>query len=359
MPGVAVTSLNDVLVATFKKAPRRKFQETQKYTDHPGVRNVFGNGREDVKGGTSFSTLIRRTTSNTMRTVRPYEVTSFQANDTLINIDTPWCFYQDKAVLDSKVVDLNSNDDGTQIVDIVKAIESDKVEGQTIRMERDVWLPPLSSTDTTTLRGIIGYWFAPLAAAASDTTGGFNGTTAVFRDTSTSTTIGGQDRSNVANERLRNFVGTWSGTVDPTLLSQMRRCMTRTNFNFIEGLEGEPVKASGKKFIYAGHNVCDALEEMVNQGPDDTNGDLIRFINPLVRGQKVMRVPVLDELFSYNPIVAVDHSKLFGIVLRGNWMKRTDPLRVDSTISGWSYETTANVHCTDIRGAGWLLHTVR
>lgn len=358
MPGVSTSGLVDLLNSTFEKAPKRKLEETQKLTDYVGVRNFFSNGKYDVKGGTSFRTNIRRTVTNTARRVRPYEVTSFQKTDVTALIETPWAFYQEKCVLDSKEVDMNSDDMGTQIVNIVRPLESNCMESLYNLLEADVWKAPLSSTDTLSMRGIVGYWFAPLGSGVTDTTGGFNGTTAVFRDGTTSSTIGGQDRANVANDRIRNYVGTWSGTFDQTLLSQIRRAMTRTGFQMLSELNESPVKTGGKKYMYAGHEVCDAAEDLVNKGPDDLGGQLMRFKDPGLRGVPLMRAPELSSI-SYNPIVAVDHSKVFGIVLRGKWMDRTEPLRVDSTIAGWSYETTCNIHCTNIRNAGWMLHTVR
>jgi hypothetical protein len=222
-----------------------------------------------------------------------------------------------------------------------------------------------TQADTDQILGI-GAWLSPcgtttssLYVTATDTTGGFNGIVLRSEDGGSSNTVAGIDSSDVANSRWRNFCATHGGTMNSTLVQQIVRALTRTDFKTLPEQEGKSLRRTGKTALLMGHTFADQYEAIVNSGPDWLNGDAAGKTNIKIRSVPVVRVPVFDN-YSHLPVFGVNTKHLYGRTLAGYWMKKY-PFQSDrdsmhtftSAILG-----QCQLVCDNRRNAGFQIHGV-
>lgn len=357
MPGIAYTSIADLITSTLYDLPKT-FADTMRQVEYPLCRLFFNQYKRKSKG-LGYDKKIRLTAKTTFQFVRPYQRTTTEHEDVLGKQITPWVFWEQKLEFDTRAEDMNSG--GAQVIDTMKAERSAAYENIFNRLEDALADVPLNSSDDKHPYGL-PYWAPTLELNTADTTGGFNGKTVIFRDATTSTTRAGLDLSLAANARARSFVGTYSGYYDQQCQDLLRRAMTRTNFGTLAQLEGDkPAGASpGDMNLLAAHDMCDQIEVRANQGPDDQGGDAGKFKDPMFRGVKFIRTPNLEN-FAYAPIYGIKRSKTFGIVLRDDWMQEEKAMNdVDgSQIFVVPIHGTFNLTCDDPRSGLFCLHVLR
>lgn len=360
MPGgVSIDNLGDLLNTTLPFFPKSKFTETQKYTDYPLTRMLFAEGKQTVQAGKWHETRVRYRSKSTAEMTRLYGTMSRQIVDTMLTLTTPWRYYQDSTDYDEREVDINGPGATQTIVDLMQTRESATEEGIANLLEEQACQAPSTSSDDGDLYGVL-YWARPLATSTTDTTGGFNGQTPLFRDGTQTGNTAGQDASTAANARLRNWAATHSGEMTPETLKTIRRAMTGTGFKTLDGLTGKTAKSGGERAILMDHAYADQFEDMVNKGPDDLGGKLIRFTDPSIRSVKIVRTPVFASV-SYAPIVGIYTKHLYGIVLKDNWMKRSKAINSREQPFVWTVpiQGVCNIVCDNMREGVWIVHAVR
>ncbi len=357
MPGIAYTSIGDLIVGTLNELPKT-FTDTMRQVEYPLSRLFFSQYKKRT-GGVGYEKKIRKAPKTTFQRTLPYQATSTQHEDLLVAQTTPWVFFEQKMEYDDRTMRMNSG--GQEIIDMMKAERSGAYEDIFNNLEDDLVRAPDNTSDRRHPYGL-DYWFPTLELNTADATGGFNGKTIQWKDGSTPTTTrAGVDLSLAANARLRSFVGTYSGYTDEAFFDLLRRAMTRTNFGTLAQLEGDKPAGSspGDMYILANHDICDQLAKRVNKGPDDQGGDTERFKDGQFRGVGFMRSPAFDSL-SYAPIYGIKRSKTFGLVL-GEWMKEIPAQNSQATLRTYVIGIVGdyNLTCDDPRSGGFCIHTVR
>lgn len=358
MAGVPYASIGDLITSTLYDLPKT-WTDTLRQVDYPLTRLFFSKYKSSKDGGIGYEKKIRMTAKTTFQFVRPYQATATQHEDLLAVQRTPWTFYEQKMEFDERTKEMNSG--GAAIVDNMKVERSGAYENAFNRMEDALGDAPLNSSDDLSLYGL-AYWAPTLELNVEDPEGGFNGKTVYFRDGTSSTTRAGIDLSLSRNARGRSFCGTYSGYADRAFFDLLRRAVTRTNFGTLAQIEGEKPAGSspGDMYLLASHDMCDQIEERINKGPDDQKGDVERFTDPQFRGIKFIRTPTLAN-YAYSPVYGIKRSKVYGIVLKGDWMRELPAMNSQATPLTWVVPIvgTCNLTCDDPRSGIFVLHTTR
>lgn len=358
MPGVPYTSVGDLVTNTLNDL-KKTWTDTMRQTEYPLCRLFFSQYKKGSDGGTGWEKRIRLAAKTTFQFVRPFQATSTQHEDLTGKQITPWVFWEQKMEFDERTKEMNSG--GAMIIDNMKVQRSGAYENIFNRMEDALSDVPQNSTDDLGIYGL-PYWAPTLELNTADADGGFNGKTIYFKDATTSTTRAGLDLNLSANARARSFVGTYSGYTDTAFYDLLRRAVTRTNFGTLAQIEGEKPAGSspGDMYLLASHDMCDQIEARINRGPDFQQGDTERFTEAQFRGIKFVRTPTLAN-FAYNPVYGIKRSKVFGIVLKDQWMKEKAAMNSQATPLTWvvPIHASCNLTCDDPRSGIFVLHTVR
>ncbi len=354
MPGLAPTSYRDLINSTFPKV-RKPFSETLRDSHQALTRLTYG-GDTLPFTGTSFEIPVRIAAGGGGVFVNLYQGTPAVLLDGLIRYQVTPQFYVNKnTVFDEKEQGLNSGQEA--VVPLMEMKESMTQEAIANDMEDILGNVPSSASDTKRFLGPL-VWFPATKVGTTDYVGGHNGDTLTRQDTSTTTTIGSVDRSTAQNLRVRSWQGNYQ-TVDNTLLKTIRRAAYDCNFGVIQGLNGEAPTMSNVR-ILCPKSVAQDLEDMVNRGPDDLNGELIQFKMPRIRGMPIEPVSVYDRL-TILPIQGLNLSKWKGLVVKSKWMAKAKAINMENTHDVWivPVDCHGNAIPTDIRSGGWTISKPR
>lgn len=292
--------------------------------------------------------------TGTARHVGLYERTPNPVGSTLAEVNAHWTHTEGKMTYERREFVMNAS--RAEIISILKARRTECYQDIANLIERSCWFAPESASDKINALGT-PYWINPLAPGESDAVGGFNGTTVVFGDGSTSTIVGGIDKSLAENRRFRNYAAT-RGAFGVGVLEQLRRMAGRLDFmgpQVVRKENGSMVPIWG---WYSNQDDADGYESMVNSGPDDKKGDFSPFNGQLAfKRIPWYRVPALDELV-YEPIYLLNHAHFFPYVLRDEWMKEDDPVREPNARNTFTVgvDCSWQLFCTNVRSGGGVLH---
>lgn len=324
--GITVSQAADLLITTLGKMPKGQYTDTFKYQDYPLNRRIANDNVRRASGGTRYEMRVRLRENLSARGVDLYEATPNLRVSVMDKMTAEWCHAEAKVHYD--VRELMMNSDPEAVVNWIETQRAAAFESLANFWEYEGFLTPLNSTDTKRPLGL-PFWIRTLGTGVTDTVGGFNGITALYRNSGSTSSPGGIDASVADNNRWRNWVATCRG-MNPQTLDLLRVGLRRVRFN-------PPPKNSQKGKTDTGSGFCfywpmqyaDEYERLVNAGPDDRRGDA----NPLkngdnnlpFRGVDTCAVPVLDDV-SYLPIYGVNHRHLYMVTLKSQWMVEDKPI---------------------------------
>lgn len=353
----------DLLNSTLEHFDKGYISNTTKYTDNALTRLFFEEAVEDTSGGNRCEWEVRLRASGTAQWVAPYGTTANTVQNFTAKAFAPWRAFEEK--IHKSDLEGNMNRGPEALLDMMIPKMDGALEGIYNMLEDALAGSPPSSADTDQIYGL-GSWLSPCGTVSSsayvtatDTTGGFNGQMIRYDNGDASYTVAGIDASDVANSRWRTYCATHGGTMNATLVQQIVRALTRTDFKTIPGTEGKSMRRTGKQVLLMGHTFADQYEAIVNSGPDWLNGDAAGKTNVKIRSVPVVRVQALEN-YSHNPIFGVNTKYLYGRTLAGYWMKKY-PFQSDrdsmhtftSAILG-----QCQLICDNRRNAGFQIHGV-
>lgn len=355
MPGVEIDSILDLVKSTLVEEPRMKFAETMGQTDYPLVRVFMENAKEKVSSGRGLQWNMRMRTNGSFKAVLLYETTPNNFVNVMEKASAFWMMDEGKLVFDERQEEFNSGQP-EELYDHIESQESAMYEDVVSGKDRLIALAPLNANDRRSILGI-PYWLPPLTAGLTAPTGGFSGTTATFRDGSTTTLIGGLDASDPLNERHKSYVHTYNGRVDQSFYDALRRCFTRTDFKMLDQLKGKTRRSGGQRNLLAGHDLSDQIEKYANaHDPQGQDPMRLKLDAITIRGVKPIRVPTFDALWP-TTLWGTYSKHLYGCVHKTRWMKRrTFTHGENPNIHISQLDSTCQMICDDRQKAGFCLH---
>jgi hypothetical protein len=197
-------------------------------------------------------------------------------------------------------------------------------------LERRAWSAPSNASDDLNPRGL-PYWIsvANTGVAAGIANAGFIGQTIRYTDGSTATTKAGIDASLAANSMWRNYAGVYTAVGDADFVKQMRKAFHATEFKSPITVE-DLTKGGGENYrIYMGLDQLVAYEDATTQFSLGSNfgNDLAKFHgNTVFRRVPIIHTPSLNGA-SFSPVYGVNHSNFYPVVLDGDWMRESEPMK--------------------------------
>ncbi len=329
MNGISAAAALDLVATTLNEIPRGSFTQTLALNAYPVCDRIFGSsGRITADGGQSGREWrIRLTENESARGTRLYATQTYNQVDVMATLVEPWYMHEASYLIETAEVARNRG--AARIVKLVKTRRDACYESIANFFERRGLLCPDSASDDLNPRGLL-FHCRGLAAGQVDPVGGFNGTTAIYRDGTTTSLVGGLDATIAKNARLRNWAFTHNGAMDPGLLRQLRTAIMRVGFRPPRSmkLDGPNTVVDRSRFtIFWQQAIGEAYSDLVNTGPDDRNGNASPFWGDLPFGPvETVSTPALDNE-SNVPILGVNHNTTRVCVMSGQWLVEDEPIR--------------------------------
>lgn len=197
------------------------------------------------------------------------------------------------------------------VTDIIKPREANAMISYAEELENKVWSSP-GASNTIDPYGI-PYW------VVKNATTGFTGGAP-----SGHTTVGGISPTTYPN--WKNYAGLYTNVSKTDLIREMRTAKRKTMFKSPVDIN-EYRKTGRRRRIYVNEDTINAME-LLGEGQNENLGrDLASMDGDMVfHGAAIKWIPKLDE-DTTNPVYMIDLASLFPIVLRGDFLRRTGPIR--------------------------------
>lgn len=360
MNGIPYLSLGDYIdhtLANFYKRP--KVHVTMTLQDYTMYNWLFKQVAENIKSGKRLEWRYMRNHSGEAVATSPFQILPTVYRDLWSTGYSNWTQCQKRATWNEMVAgDMGGE---AELADEMDKPILDVLWGSMDYLENSPFRVKQNSSDLVTPDGI-PFWFPKLAAGYEDTTGSFVGGSsthpAAYADGTTTSTIGGTDRSVVT--QARTAVGTYNG-VNAGMLDTLRHLQNITNFKVPTDVQQYVAASKAKWRLISGFTAQEQYEALVNAGPDDRNGDANPFAGELTfRGMKWERVAAMNDLAD-SPIYGINSSQFFPFrhAKFWNYWTKTDSVPGDTQTLYKDLFFKFNFAAVKEKEAGFCLHRVR
>lgn len=284
------------------------------------VDEWFGGNRYNVQGGNQIEGRVVLGHNGSARMVRPMQVTPRNHGDNFRKYTSPWVTAQGEVNYDEQIASSMSGD--AELVDYMEGQFFVGIQSNLELLENQGFAIPDDANDDLNARGVF-YWVNFANAGTTDYTGGFNGQTAIWGDGTTTTTIGGIDKSTQA--LWRNYTVNYTGTLDAIALDALERGLIFTGFQPPKQVSQYHKNLRVKRRIYWSMSNEAAYQRLRNAGSDDRNGDVRPFGfmgTKNFSGVETAGMATLEG-HAHSPIVCLDLTTFQPCVKRGWFLRRS------------------------------------
>lgn len=358
--GIAQGDLTALTQAMLAKHPVKNFYNTFNYSSYPFVNEIVKKRTET--NGKSINFTVSTDENGNARATRPYQTDSInitsrvvQGTSNVVFFDTHWAWDKREDALNGA-----SAERLFKLIDL-KRVES--VRGMADYMERQGFYVPANASDDLHIQGV-PYHFRFLNAGSTATSNGFNGQTAIFQDSTTSTTAAGIDRSLAANARLRNWAGIHSEKIDQNFIQTLRSAMIDTKCDPPAMVKDGKTVKSGNIMGYWPKEMLLKWYDWVDKTGSNYGGEG-KMGSPLLNID-LTHVPTLDRTSASDtdvvrskiPLYFINWDNVSIYNQAGYWMNESKVLPMDNNHNGckvfvdWSLQMLVE----NPRYAGFVLH---
>lgn len=342
-------SIGDLANAVIDDFEQDEVEQTQSRVDYPGVRLLMDDAEE---GTTPHRTNIRLRETPSFRWVGLFETTPNMRVDLTSKLTAEAVKSEEKAHFDGSEEAFISKDE-TRIFDHLK----EQYDGAKLATyegwDEGLALTPINANDRKSIKGVL-YYIRPMAAGLENADGDFVGVEAIYQNGATTSSQGGEDRSDPANTRMRNWAFTIGEQWDDALIRGMRLARINTGFRSIPGAKGR----RRRRVVACGTNRFNqALESANASRPATPDGDYDAIMDPKVGGLPLVHWPALDVV-AYDPLIGIDLNKVYARKIPNRWMKWTPSVNSRDGIDIFTKALIcqALTHCSNPRESGWIGH---
>ncbi len=325
MPGVPLTDFGDYtnhLLAHYKDRPA--VQAAAAKQNYIVVDDWISKHKYSVQGGNQIEYRVLLGHDGSARMVDIMQPTVRNYVEKVQKASAPWVIAEGTVTWDEALASFFSTD--AELIDYMQTRWFLGVQSHIDLLEEQGFAVPDDANDTKNARGV-PYWVNFLDSGVTDYTGGFNGKTAIWGDGTTTTNIGGIDKS--TETMWRNWACNYSGTVDASLLDAIELSLHFTNFKLPKDVQQYSSKNPNvQRRIFSGITHAAQYQRLRNMGNDDRNGDVRPFGflgNKTFSGVEWNGMASL-EARTYSPIYVLDMPNFFPFVKTGWYMRRTKAL---------------------------------
>lgn len=321
---IPLTQIPDLInhsLAHFKE--RGKFETYFDLQEYVACDYFFAEDKYSVQSGNQIEWRVVPDPGNgSFRFVHENQVTDRPTRNIMQKCVAPWCLAECKAVYLARLMTMMR--DEAELYNYLNGCYFDGMQDGLDGLERSFLAVPDNSSDTLNPMGLF-FWLNFCNTGVTDTTGNFNGQTAIYGDATTTTSIGGL--STQTYPKHRNWAFTHTG-MNMTTIDSMRLAMLKTNFKPPRNIKQYYQTKSPRFALYMSIDNVAEYERLVNAGPDDRNGDLNPFRSEGIltfRKAEVIQFPLLDG-HSLNPIIGLDRNNFRPVVHSSWWFAETEPM---------------------------------
>jgi hypothetical protein len=326
LPGKTLAQMVNLVAGTQKKIIRKKWIGSQSDNNYEPATTLLDAAKGDASGIGWQKNMHMQANDGATYTFDFYSPVMIQKAPAQKQLSAQWAKYENAGLRFDLEEKRQNMDDPEQIVDIMQSERETNNEDIAKKFRNDLQgIGPASATDLNTMYGLLYYARRSQTSGAfvANTSGGFTGQEITWSDGSgNSTTVLGQDSSLVENERLRNFTITHDGTFGLTTAQKVHLMLRRMQFVSFKNRQGEV--ATGKNSLFMSQTFEDAYIDMVNEGPDDRDGDLFPFTTTTLAGVSIKTIPAWNSRTD-QPIVALRGNGLQISYFPSSWFTEAKP----------------------------------
>jgi hypothetical protein len=349
LPTTNLGFATEVLQATLPDYKKNEYEFVQRDQCYPGFEMFHDTNAESSVSGDFVETSYKLVRRGQTQSIGAYDVLTANKISTTVKSVTPFYMQYTPAVFNNLEQMINRGD--SEIFDHIKAERDAANEERISTIESNLWaLPanPATVSENGHILGVLG-WYRMANAGVVSPEGDFIGRTRVFADTTTDTNFGSLNVSNLPD--LWNFAATHSG-YNRDLIQSIFQARNKINFRGA----GSMKQVTKPSWVIAGDLDFEAMvATMVNDGPDNRNGDIFPYTEGMVGGLKVVGVPAWQRLKQFSPVVVVNSNKFKARHKSGMFGKRYQEtptgqpwINREYTVDWYQYELTNPRQCGGI-----------
>jgi len=362
MAALAITpsQLADLQNASLPALHKARCEATQALTDYPLYNLIFAEGSsvESAPNGTQWEERIRLRDANATYNVGLFQGKPYRRSDVLGVVRYDWVNKTHKSlIMDAREEFLNQGEarilqesaarHDAAYADILNTIERE--------LAGRIYSATPSGSDQLPMLGL--QFLAGAKVTGTDTTGGFNGSHALYGDGTSTQTVGSIDRSNILNTRARSWVATHDGTFGENTREILRRAIAHTDFKTVTPIptrsKTTPLFRTGRQVILVPRSFHLAYESVANKATESLDGDLAKFYGTRLTFRGLPLIPIeLWDNDSLLSIIKLNTRHVFGVRKEGWWLKMGESTQPDGeaeTVRGMPIYVDGMVVCNNFR----------
>lgn len=337
---VMAENIQDLVASTLRDLGRMSFQQIAQSLQHYEVfAKWFKEDKVLFDDGIGIQRNLMTRLSNRARHVGMFEENNLSVPDLMKQLQIPWRHAQTNWQWEYREVLMNRGK--SLIFNVIQPRRADAMISLAEELEDKAWSAP--TVAQIHLPYGLPYWIVKNA------TEGFNGGLPADH-----TTVAGIDLEQ--HPTFKNYTNSYTTVSKTDLIPKMRTAKRKTMFVSPVTIQ-DYTKGTGERYrIYVNEETMTAFEAVGEAQNENLGRDIAYFFNNLVfRNHPIIWIPKLDE-DTTNPVYGVDHDKFYPVVLRGDFLRESEPMQDPRQHNVYHVfvDLTYNYLCVD-RRSQWVI----
>ncbi len=311
MAGESLTDseIIDLMKGTLKELGRGKFQQiAQTLQEYEVMGRWLRKDRMIVSDGTGIQRTLMVRTSGAAKHVGLYEADETNVVDLLEQLSIPWVHAQTYWVFERRETLMNRGK--SLITNIVQPRRAGAMIDLADELETNAWAAP--STTQTKLPFGLPFWIV------KNGTQGFNGGLPVDH-----TTLAGINITD--NPTFKNWTDTYVDITKKDLIRGLRKAHKRIKFKSPVNVRDYRGGRGDRYRLYVNEDTQTTIEEVGEQQNENLGRDIASMDGQIVFRRHPIIIAWELENDSQNPVYLIDHSTFYPEILKGDFLRETDP----------------------------------
>lgn len=340
---VAAADIGDLIRTALNELGRMRFESiAESLYDYVVMREWLKRERLTISDGTAIQWTVVLDPDNAAKHVGLFDADNVNISDGTVIASIPWRHVTTHWGYEHRETLMNRG--ASRIVNHIKIRRFRAMLSLVELLEKRAWSKPADSSDKLEPFGV-PYW----VVFDSNTTEGF----AKVNPTGFPGGRAGIDSTAPRNARWANWTAKYTNVSKDDLIQKWRRAFRRTNFRSPIDIE-DFRKGRGRRYqCFTNEPTINALELVGESQNENLGRDLASMDEQLTfRRNPVFEVPQLnDNAEVTDPIYCLDMSKFYPVVLKGDYLRETGPIRAPNQHNVWRVhvDLTYNYLCRNLR----------
>ena len=300
----------DVIQATLDQLGEGKWEDlTGDLQEYIALPRLLTEEKVKFQGGTGHKWNIMKSTSGNASRTTPYETDTPAIQDNLIQASVDWAYAKTSYSFARQIINQNKGD--RQLLSLIKQGRADADISLANILEED-FFGGIDSSNNKKPLGVQDY-------ICYSATKGFNGTVR-----SGFTTVAGINPTTY--ERWRNWTAQYINVTRADAVALVKEGMAKTNFKspLSPGAAPNYRRGAARREIFCAYDTWAAFVTLAEDQNDSLGHDLdSQHGQVTINRVPLTYVPYLDAQTAALPILGIDFSYFYPVILEGEYMKET------------------------------------